>query len=322
MANNNLFTLGLNVSATKLQMDKQLKQIAKELSDGKTVQVTGGLNIAQSQKLLQSQLNTISKNLKVGVQIDTTSIKQQTDAINRQLSSGINTTGVKVPFQFDLSDANAVKQEINKIVAEITNNQGKLVKYKIAVDENGQATRALLTYRNGLNEVTNATLKLKSVGKIYDANGMEHHIVKWAQQRENLLNGITPEHERSHEYASRIMEAIVTGNPFKIGGNVINNGLIPNLPAEACVEVPCFVDKSGITPTYVGPLPTQLAAMNSSNIYPQMLTIEAAVTGKIETLYQAAMMDPRTGMCLSTDEIVAMVNELVEAHTNAGYPIF
>ena len=150
----------------------------------------------------------------------------------------------------------------------------------------------------------------------------EKHIVKWAQQREDLMNGITPEHTRSHEYASRIMEAIVTGKPFKIGGNVINNGLIPNLPAEACVEVPCFVDKSGITPTYVGPLPTQLAAMNSSNIYPQLLTIEAAVTGKIETLYQAAMMDPRTGMCLSTDEIVSMVNELVEAHTNAGYPIF
>ena len=190
MANNNLFTLGLNVSATKSQMDKQLKQIARELSDGKTVQVTGGLNIAQSQKLLQSQLNTISKNLKVGVEIDTTSIKQQTDAINRQLSSGINTTGVKVPFQFDLSDANAVKQEINKIVAEITNNQGKLVKYKIAVDENGQATRALLTYRNGLNEVTNATLKLKSVGKIYDANGMEHHIVKWTQGHKTLSQNI------------------------------------------------------------------------------------------------------------------------------------
>ena len=150
----------------------------------------------------------------------------------------------------------------------------------------------------------------------------EKHIVKWAQQREDLLNGITPEHKRSHEYASRIMEAIVTGKPYKIGGNVINNGLISNLPAQACVEVPCFVDKSGITPTYVGPLPTQLAAMNSSNIYPQMLTIEAAATGSIEKLYQAAMMDPRTGMHLSTDEIVAMVDELVEAHTNAGYPIF
>lgn len=190
MANNNLFTLGLNTSTTKTQMDKQLRQIARELSDGKTVKVTAGLNVAPSQKLIQSQLNTISKNLKVGVTVDTTSIKQQTDAINRQLSSGINTTGVKVPFQFDLSDANAVKQEINKIVAEITNNQGKLVKYKITVDENGQASKALLTYRNELNEVTNATLKLQSVGKWYDANGAEHKIVKWAEGHKTLSQNI------------------------------------------------------------------------------------------------------------------------------------
>ncbi len=187
---NNLFTLGLDISATQAQMDKQLKQIAKALSDGKSVQVTGGLNLEQSQKQIQSQLNIIAKNLKVGVQIDTTTIKQQTDAINRQLSSGINTTGVKVPFKFDLSDANAVKQEINKIVAEITNNQGKLVKFKINVDDNGQATKALLTYRNELNEVTNATLKLQSVGKWYDSNGSEHHIVKWAEGQKTLSQNI------------------------------------------------------------------------------------------------------------------------------------
>lgn len=187
---NNLFTLGLDISATQAQMDKQLKQIAKALSDGKSVQVTGSLNLEQSQKQIQSQLNIIAKNLKVGVQIDTTTIKQQTDAINRQLSSGINTTGVKVPFKFDLSDANAVKQEINKIVAEITNNQGKLVKFKINVDDNGQATKALLTYRNELNEVTNATLKLQSVGKWYDSNGSEHHIVKWAEGQKTLSQNI------------------------------------------------------------------------------------------------------------------------------------
>ena len=187
---NNLFTLGLDISATQAQMDKQLKQIAKALSDGKSVQVTGGLNLEQSQKQIQSQLNIIAKNLKVGVQIDTTTIKQQTDAINRQLSSGINTTGVKVPFKFDLSDANAVKQEINKIVAEITNNQGKLVKFKINVDDNGQATRALLIYRNELNEVTNATLKLQNVGKWYDSNGSEHHTVKWAEGQKTLSQNI------------------------------------------------------------------------------------------------------------------------------------
>jgi TP901 family phage tail tape measure protein len=187
---NDLFTLGLNVSATKSQMDKQLKQIAKELSDSRAVQVTGGLNLSESQKLLQSQLNTISKNLKVGVEIDTSAIKYQKDAINKEFSSGIKSHGVKIPFQFDLSDANAVKTEINKIVADITKNQGSLIKYKINVDENGQASRALLTYRNELNEVTNATLKLKNVGSWYDASGVEHHIVKWAEGHKTLSQNI------------------------------------------------------------------------------------------------------------------------------------
>ncbi|MBO5945895.1 MAG: alpha-glucosidase/alpha-galactosidase, partial [Clostridia bacterium] len=103
---------------------------------------------------------------------------------------------------------------------------------------------------------------------------------------------------------------------------VINNGLIKNLPPEACVEVKCIVDRCGITPTYVGELPTQLAAMNSSNVYPELLTIEAAVTGSREKLYQAAMMDPHTSATLSPDEIVKMCDELIEAHESAGYPIF
>lgn len=187
---NNLFTLGLNVAATKSMMDKQLKQITKELSDGKSVQVTGGLDLSQSQKLIQQQLNTISKNLKVGVQIDTTSIQQQINAVNKQMVSGIKTGGVKVPFQFDLSDANAVKAEINKIVADITSNQGKLIKFKINTDDNGQATKALLTYRNELNEVTSATLKLQSVGKWYDANNIEHNIVKWSEGQKTLSQNI------------------------------------------------------------------------------------------------------------------------------------
>lgn len=149
-----------------------------------------------------------------------------------------------------------------------------------------------------------------------------NQIERWKKQKEELLNGGCVQHTRSREYASHIMEAIVTNKPYKIGGNVINNGCISNLPREACVEVPCLVDNNGITPTYVGELPLQLAAMNSSNIYPQMLTIEAAYTGKKEYLYQAAMMDPHTGAQLSTDEIVALCNDLIEAHTNAGYPIF
>ena len=146
-------------------------------------------------------------------------------------------------------------------------------------------------------------------------------IEQWEARREQLLSGEALEHTRSNEYASRIMEAVVTGVPYTIGGNVINNGLIANLPSEACVEVPCLVDANGITPTCVGALPLQLAAMNASNIYPQLLTIEAAHTGKKDLIYQAAMMDPHTAAQLSTDEIVALCDDLIEAHGKAGFQV-
>ena len=144
----------------------------------------------------------------------------------------------------------------------------------------------------------------------------------WQKQYEELMSGGKIEHNRSQEYASRIMEAIYTNKPYKIGGNVINNGVITNLPYDACVEVPCLVDGEGIHPTFVGDLPLQLAAMNSSNIYAQMLTIEAAHTMDKQKIYQAAMMDPHTGAELSTDEIIALCDELFDAHEKAGYPIF
>ncbi|MEE1320916.1 MAG: alpha-glucosidase/alpha-galactosidase [Acutalibacteraceae bacterium] len=141
-----------------------------------------------------------------------------------------------------------------------------------------------------------------------------NQIEGWEKERDSILADGKITHTRSEEYASYIMEAIVTNKPYKIGGNVLNNGLIPNLPKDACVEVPCLVDGSGITPCYMGELPTQLAAMNSSNIYPQLLTIEAAATKKKQYIYNAAMMDPLTGGELNIKDIYAMVDELLEAH--------
>lgn len=139
-------------------------------------------------------------------------------------------------------------------------------------------------------------------------------IERWEKEKESILQNGRITHERSAEYASLIMEAMVTGDPIKIGANVINNGLISNLPDEACVEVPCLVDGQGIHPCYVGALPEQLAGMNRTNINPQLMTIQAARTRKREDIYRAAMLDPHTSAELSIGDIVKMCDELIEAH--------
>ena len=142
-----------------------------------------------------------------------------------------------------------------------------------------------------------------------------NQINEWQKEYSEILKNGVKDHERSREYASRIVESIVTNTPYQIGGNVLNkNFLISNLPEEACVEVPCLVNGNGVTPCFVGALPVQCAAMNMTNINVQLLTIEAARTRKKEHIYQAAMLDPHTAAELSIDDIKAMVDDLIEAH--------
>ena len=136
----------------------------------------------------------------------------------------------------------------------------------------------------------------------------------WKKRGHELTKNPLLSHKRSREYASYIMEAMETGNPTKIGGNVLNTGLITNLPANACVEVPCLVDKNGVQPTFIGDLPEQCAALNRTNINVQLLTIEAARTLKKDYIYQAVMLDPHTAAELSIDDIVSMCDDLIAAH--------
>lgn len=140
-------------------------------------------------------------------------------------------------------------------------------------------------------------------------------IASWRDEYADILKNGFKGHTRSNEYASYIMESIITNTPYEIGGNVLNTGhLITNLPADACVEVPCLVNGHGVSPCRVGSLPVQCAAMNMTNINVQLLTIEAAVTGKKEHIYQAAMLDPHTASELDIDTIKKMVDELIEKH--------
>ena len=136
----------------------------------------------------------------------------------------------------------------------------------------------------------------------------------WKAQAEKLIHNENLTHTRSNEYAASIIEAIETGKPFSFGGNVMNTGLIDNLPADCCVEVTCLANEGGIQPCHIGALPHQLAALNLRQITVHQVAVDAALTGKKDYIYQAAMLDPHASAELSIDEIRAMVDDLIEAH--------
>jgi alpha-galactosidase len=143
----------------------------------------------------------------------------------------------------------------------------------------------------------------------------------WPQWRRDLderirreLSGQEPiVLERSHEYASVIIEAVETGRSAVIYGSVPNTGLIDNLPHDGVVEVACTIDGTGIHPCRFGALPPQLAALCASNMAVFELGVRAALNHNREAAVHAVMLDPLTAAVCSLDEIRRMVNELFEA---------
>jgi alpha-galactosidase len=142
----------------------------------------------------------------------------------------------------------------------------------------------------------------------------EENLELYADMRRSLESGAEIEIERSQEYASLIIHSVVTGQERVIYGNVRNAGLIPNLPDGACVEVPCLVDRNGVQPTVVGPLPPQLAALNRTFLNVCELTVRAALEGSREHVHHAALLDPAAAAALSPDVIHTIVEELIDAH--------
>jgi alpha-galactosidase len=145
----------------------------------------------------------------------------------------------------------------------------------------------------------------------------EENLEEYGRIRDALAAGEGFEIERSLEYASLIVHSIETGVERVIYGNVRNDGLIDNLPDGCCVEVPCVVDRTGVRPTRVGALPPQLAALNRTFANVCELTVRAALEGKPEHVYHAAMLDPNAAATLTLDEIEAVVDELRAAHGEA-----
>ncbi|MGD8238959.1 MAG: alpha-glucosidase/alpha-galactosidase, partial [Armatimonadota bacterium] len=140
---------------------------------------------------------------------------------------------------------------------------------------------------------------------------------RWERADERLekqLRGEEPvELKPSHEYASHIMRSMETGEPFRMNGNVPNDGIISNLPDGCCVEVPCLVDNTGIHGCRVGELPPQLAALNASNIAVHELTTLAILERDLHKAYQAVLLDPLTAAVCTPAEVRQMYDKMVEA---------
>jgi alpha-galactosidase len=116
--------------------------------------------------------------------------------------------------------------------------------------------------------------------------------------------------DRGHEYAAYIVNALVGGEPFRFNGNVRNTGLITNLPQDACVEVPVFVDKDGLHPVHVGALPPQCAMLTNLSAQIEELAVDGAISGDPRKVYQAILNDPLTAAVLAPNEIRDMVNQM------------
>jgi alpha-galactosidase len=140
-------------------------------------------------------------------------------------------------------------------------------------------------------------------------------IERWKTQSKQMAGNSKLSHKRTHEYGSYIMEAMETDVPYRIGGNILNDGgYITNLPHNTVVEVSCLVDKNGVQGTYVGDLPEQCAGLNRTNISTQLVTLEAVFNHDRDAVYQAALLDPHTSAELSIDDTRKMCDEMIKAH--------
>jgi len=203
----------------------------------------------------------------------------------------------------------------------------ELMKYfgYFVTESSGHASEYVPYFRKTIKMIENELVpRFKNPGdEWFDfsrTGGYLRHCQKRAQEVQQeykeLIDGVVAlPTQTSHEYGCQIINAMETNRPARINGNVINDGLITNLPDGCCVEVPCLVDGNGIQPCVVGALPPQLAAINRTNINVQELIVEANLTGDIEPLYYAAMLDPLTAAVCTLPQIHAMVDEMLTAQT-------
>lgn len=231
--------------------------------------------------------------------------------------AGINHMAFYLRFERDGAD---LYPEIRRVLADGRAPKGNLVRYEMLkrlgyfVTESSEHFAEYVPWfikRDRPDLIKQFNIPLDEYPRRCEKQINDWHALRPLYERESNIDLQT-----SGEYAGPIIHSLETGTPSVIYGNVSNTGLIDNLPPGCCVEVPCLVERNGIQPVAVGALPPHLAALMQTNINVQALTVEAALTGKREHVYHAAMLDPHTASELDLDQIWHLVDDLIDAHAD------
>jgi len=187
-------------------------------------------------------------------------------------------------------------------------------------ETSGHCSEYLPVYLKSETEIARCALRV--AGYLDDVANLNAATDALDRRLSEGLPVVSPDDPLSVEYASRIMNAVATDRPFVFNGNVHNSGgaLIANLPGDSCVEVPCVADRAGVTPTVIGDLPPQVAALIRTNINVQDLAVRGILHNDKEFLYQAAMLDPNTSASLTLGGIRELMDAMFEAHRDVLSP--
>jgi alpha-galactosidase len=186
-----------------------------------------------------------------------------------------------------------------------TESNGHLSEYVPWYRKRPEEIEQWIDMRDWIHGETGGYLRVCTEGR----NWFKTDFPNWLREEDPPL---TPEN-RGQEHGSYIIESLETGRIYRGHFNVPNDGSITNLPDDAIVEVPCYVDRNGISVPEVGDLPLGCAAVCNASISVQRLAVEAAVHGDVTLLKQAMMMDPLTGAVLDPIEIDQMTDEMLIA---------
>ena len=299
----NPIRLPLNRVHTTLKLKKLEESLTKKLNRKPTLE-----ELAESAMMRPQDLQRFIRDIPNVVSMDSTPVDSDEDLFLRDVITDTDYDPLAE------AEKRALDQELEEALSCLTDKERIVVNHRFGLNDTRSYTLEEIGKLLGVTRERVRQIEAQALDKLRNPRRCENQIAEWEKQRETLVNNGDIEHVKSREFAAPMILAMRSDVPYRLNGNVMNTGLITNLPRAACVEVPCMVDRNGINPCVIGDLPEQLAALNRTNINVQLMTMEAARSKKRADVYMAAYLDPHTAAELSLDDIRSMCDDLFEAH--------